>query len=100
VNAALAATTLTGGAAVTALTGTAQPPAVLALSGSGTFDDTLVGTPAARAFMVTNTGQQTTGALTVSQSGSTSFTLLTGQAGDCVSGTIRIGPDPLPCSYR
>jgi len=53
-SATITATANPGGAAVTALTGTAQPPAVLALSGSGTFGDTLVGTPVVGTFMVTN----------------------------------------------
>lgn len=88
--ATLTASASPGGAAVSNLSGTAQIPAVLALGGSGAFGDLPVGQTATRTITVTNNGQQTSGTLTVSRSGSAAFSILTGMAGDCVSGSTTL----------
>src|SRR5262249_39434419 len=78
-----------GGTAVNALTGTAQTPAALPLTGSGAFGDVIIGTPATRTITVTNTGQQTTSAITITAP-ATGFSVLTGMTGDCVSGATTL----------
>jgi hypothetical protein len=89
-SASLTAMASPGGAAVATLRGTAQAPATISLGGSGAFGDVLIGSPATRTITVTNNGQQTSGALTVTRSGANSFSILTGMAGDCVSGSTTL----------
>src|SRR5439155_376619 len=82
-----------GGAPTLALTAIAQTPANLTLaaaSGSSTaFGTVLVGQSQDETFVLTNTGQQTTGALTASVSDAINYSLLTGMAGDCIAGHTR-----------
>lgn len=95
----ITATAQPGGAAVATLTGTVQRPAVLAINGSGAFGGIPMGTMATRTLMVTNTGGQETGAVTITRTGSASFAVLTGMASDCVSGTTTLMPGAM-CEVR
>lgn len=90
--ATLSAMASPGGTAVTTLTGNAERPAVVAITGSGAFGGVLVGTSATRTLTVTNTGQQVTGPLTITRTGNAAFQVQAGMAGDCVSGTTTLAP--------
>lgn len=89
-----------GGMAITQLMGTVQRPAVIALGGgSGAFGNVVIGQTAVQTITVTNTGQQATGVLTVARSGSATFSVLTGMATDCVSGTTTLAGGAM-CNVR
>ena len=88
-----------GGAVVVQLMGNVQRPAVLAITGSGAFGGVLVGSTATRTLTVVNNGELATGAVTITRTGSSSFQVLNGMAGDCVSGTTTLMPGAM-CSVR
>jgi hypothetical protein len=93
-----ALTTVNGGPGGTpslSLTGIAQTPANLTLaaaSGSSVnFGTVIIGNTQDETFVLSNTGQQTSGALTFSITDSTNYSILTGMAGDCSSGGALAG---------
>ena len=88
-----------GGTVVAQLMGTAQRPALLAITGSGAFGGVLVGSTAMRTLTVVNNGALATGAVTITRTGSSSFQVLGGMAGDCVSGTTTLMPGAM-CAVR
>lgn len=88
-----------GGSTMTTLTGNVSRPAVIAITGSGGFGGVLVGTTATRTLTVTNTGEEATGTITLNRTGSASFQVLAGMAGDCVSGTTTLAP-AATCALR
>ena len=98
-SAMITASSTPGGNAVSTLVATVQRPAVLAINGSGAFGGVPVGNTATRTLMVTNTGEQVTGAITITRTGSASFSVLTGMANDCVSGTTTLMPGAM-CEVR
>lgn len=88
-----------GGTAVATLTGHVRRPALLEVSGSGAFGGILVGTTATRVLTVTNIGEEPTGAVTITRTGSSSFQVLGGMAGDCMSAMTVLAP-AATCSVR
>lgn len=85
-----------GGTATAALSGTAQTRAVLTLAAAAgstaAFGGVLVGQTKDETFVVTNAGQQTSSAVTVSITPAGSrFSVLTGAAGDCTSAVTTLG---------
>ncbi len=82
-----------GGNAAASLNGTGQTPAALTLAAvapnSVAFGTVPVGSSSTMTYLVSNTGQQTTSAITVTLAG-TDFALQTGMAGDCASGTTTL----------
>ncbi|MFO0600581.1 MAG: choice-of-anchor D domain-containing protein [Myxococcaceae bacterium] len=80
-----------GGVTSASITGNAQTPAAIQVTpANSSFPDTTVGStsPTVVTLTVTNTGDQTTGALTINRS--TLDFVPSGQAGDCVSGTTTL----------
>ncbi len=89
-----------GGAAMTTLMGTAQLPGVITLGGqTGAFGDVLLGMSVIRTATLTNSGQQATGPITIARNGSAAFSILTGMAGDCVSGVTTLAGGAM-CNLR
>ncbi len=97
--ATLSATANPGGVAAANLTGTVIRPAVIEVTGSGAFGGMLVGTSSTKILTVTNVGAQPTGAVTIARTGSSSFQVLAGMAGDCVSTTTILAPTQ-SCAVR
>jgi hypothetical protein len=90
------------GAGGTTLTGTGGAPGAVSLTLSGTslpLGSVAIGkTTSVGEFTVTNTGQQTSAALTVASS-SGAFVVQSGTSGDCVSGVTTLAPQD-SCSVR
>ncbi|MCC6997727.1 MAG: choice-of-anchor D domain-containing protein, partial [Deltaproteobacteria bacterium] len=91
--ASLNVTATPGGLAAASLNGTGQTPAALTLTApppnSVAFGAVPIGSSSTMTYRVSNTGQQTSSAITLTLTG-TDFTLLTGVAGDCASGTTTL----------
>jgi hypothetical protein len=94
-----------GGTAAASLTGTAQTPAALTLAAatgsSNTFGNVVSGSAQNETFVVTNTGQQSSSAVTVNltTAAGSGFTLLAPGTGDCVSGTTTLATSA-SCTIR
>jgi len=82
-----------GGSAAASLSGTAETPAALTLAAVGSnsvnFGNVTVGSSSTMSYLVTNTGQQTSSALSGTLTG-VDFAVQTGSPGDCNNGTTTL----------
>jgi hypothetical protein len=88
-----------GGSATVNFTGTGQTPAALSLTGSASFPDTAIGSSSsAQTYTVQNTGEQTSGPITLTVTGTnaSNFTIV-GGASDTCSGSSLVSTQT--CSF-